>query len=188
MNVEHRQQLLQALWPAGAQPGVWAVLDGARDARIHRALLASRLEVRCLFSGRLSPSLERVAPQLVELPPAHRLFDAWLQEGWGHSWGVFVKIDDPSNLRHHLRKLLKVEGLSRRPVLFRFYDPRVLRAFLPQARPEQLREFFGPVSAWYAEDGNGGLVEFRCDRQYSLLQRQAVAAPPRAALALSEGR
>ena len=35
---------------------------------------------------------------------------------------------------------------------FRFYDPRVLRMFLPTCAPEQLAEFFGPVESFYVED------------------------------------
>ena len=50
-----------------------------------------------------------VAPHLVELSPTNRLIGRWLDEGWGQSWGVFLKIDDAANLRHHLRKFLKVQ-------------------------------------------------------------------------------
>lgn len=178
MNPADREQLLRALWPQGAaSPSVWAVLDGARDARIHVALMQSRLDYRCLYAGTLARELELAAPQLVELPYGHRLFDRWLDEGWASHWGVLLSIGDPANLRHHLRKLLKVEGVARRPVLFRFYDPRVLRAFLPHAQPDQLRDFFGPVTAWYAADEQGGLTEYRCDRHYRLQARAVVAVP-----------
>ena len=179
MNPADREQLLRALWPQGAaSPSVWAVLDGARDARIHVALMQSRLDYRCLYAGTLARELELAAPQLVELPYGHRLFDRWLDEGWASNWGVLLSIGDPANLRHHLRKLLKVEGVARRPVLFRFYDPRVLRAFLPQATAEQLREFFGPIDAWYAVDGEGALMAYRCDRQQRLQVQRAVVVTP----------
>ncbi len=110
MNPAQRQQILQALWPAGkTQPqGVWAILDCARDPAIYLALLASRLEFRCLYSGKLPRELELVAPHLVELLPNNRLTTQWLDQGWGQSWGVLLKVADPSNLRHHLRKFLKV--------------------------------------------------------------------------------
>ena len=176
MSPDRREQVLQALWPQGAaSPSVWAVLDCARDARIHVALLQSRLDYRCLYAGPLARELELAAPQLVELPYGHRLFDRWLAEGWPLHWGVMLSVADPANLRHHLRKLLKVEGVTSRPVLFRYYDPRVLRAFLPQANAEQLREFFGPIGAWHAVDGEGALVSFRRDRQKGL---QMQRTPP----------
>jgi hypothetical protein len=35
---------------------------------------------------------------------------------------------------------------------FRFYDPRVLRIFLPTCDREQLKDFFGPVDYYLCED------------------------------------
>lgn len=158
-----RAQALAALWPAaGKGPSVWAVLDGARDPRIYLALLESRLEFRCLYSGRLPRELEMVAPQLVELLPGHRLTERLLGEGAGQAWGVFMQAADASNLRHHLRKFLKVEDEAGRRLIFRYYDPRVLRAYLPTCRHEELRQVFGPVAAFLAENAEGtGLDTFR---------------------------
>jgi hypothetical protein len=166
--------------------GVWAILDGARDPAIRLALIESRLEFRCLYSGRLPRELEIVAPHLVELLPGHRLTHTLLDQGWGRSWGVLLKIQDPSNLRHHLRKMLKVDGLGARPMLFRYYDPRVLRAFLPQASALQLRDFFGPVAAWYAEDALGGMTEYRLERQQRLQMRTVLAAALRTPSAVAQ--
>jgi len=163
---EHKQAVLQRLWPAGAKPGssVWGILDCARDPAIYGALLESRLEFRCLFSGTLVREVEINAPQLVELLPSNRLVHHWLDEGWGQSWGVMLRVADAANLRHHLRKLLKVrvEGYER-PLLFRFYDPRVLRAVLPTCSAEQSRELYGPIEAYLAEQADGTLSEYRFD-------------------------
>ena len=164
MTPEQRGALLQTLWPQGEKSklGVWAVLDCARDPKIYLALLASRLEFRCLYSGTLPQALTAVAPHLVELSPSNRLTGQWLDEGWGQSWGVFLKIDDPSNLRHHLRKFLKVRDEQGRPLVFRYYDPRVLTSYLPTCLADELKTLFGPVQAFLAED-NGGetLAEYR---------------------------
>jgi hypothetical protein len=166
--------LHDALWPPGAtqQPSVWAVLDCARDPAVYRALIESRLEFRCLYSGRLPAELERAAPQLVELLPDHRLVHRLLTEGWGRSWGVFIKIADPSPLRHHLRKFLKVRDEDDRSLIFRFYDPRVLRAYLPSCRPGEIETFFGPIAAFLTEDeGAGTLTEFRHQRGHLVDRR-----------------
>ena len=163
MSDAPREQMLHALWPQGRQSrlGVWAVLDCARDPKIYLALLESRLEFRCLYSGRLPRELEMVAPQLVELLPGHRLVDALLRDGWGRSWGSLLRIEDPSNLRHHLRQFLKVRDEDGRRLLFRYFDPRVLRCYLPTCTPDELRTFFGPISHWIAEGVDGrSLIEF----------------------------
>ena len=180
MTGEQRERMVQALWPAGAAgPGVWAVLDCARDPRIYGALVESRLEFRCLYSGRLPAELERVAPQLVELLPGHRLVDRLLDEGWGRSWGLFVKIDDASALRHHLRKFLKVRDEDGRSLIFRYYDPRVMRTYLPSCRPDELATMFGPVAAFLAEDVRGqALLEFSRQGGRLVEQRHALEREP----------
>jgi hypothetical protein len=160
---EQREQILRVLWPEGEKSklGVWAILDCARDPRIYLALLESRLEFRCLYSGKLPRALEMVAPHLVELFPNHRLTAKLLDEGWGQAWGVFLKIDDPANLRHHLRKFLKVQDEAGRPLLFRWYDPRVLRAYLPTCTADELKQVFGPIHSFVVEDAQeGACAEF----------------------------
>jgi hypothetical protein len=178
MTASRREQIENLLWPAGAPRGsVWAVLDLARDARIHAALLESRLEFLCLYAGRLPRELELAAPHMVELLPGHRLLDRVYGEGWGRSWGVAVRIADPTVLRRHLRKLLKVRDEAGRSLIFRWYDPRVLRTYLPTCTPEELRQFFGPVEAWLGESAGGSaLLEYRAAGPGLQCQETAVAA------------
>lgn len=175
MTPEQREALLRALWPDGGKSklGVWAVLDCARDPAIYLALLESRTEFRCLYSGTLPRALEMVAPQLVELTPTSRLLARWLDEGWGDSWGVFIHIADPANLRHHLRKFLKVHDEQGKRLLFRYYDPRVLRAFLPTCLPEESQQLFGPISAYFCEASDAtSLIEFSPARTATAIRRR----------------
>lgn len=183
MTSQQRERILQALWlqPGPPAAAVWAILDCARDPQIYRALLASQLEFRCLYAGRLPRELEMVAPQLVELSPGNRLALQWLDQGWGQSWGVLLRIDDPANLRHHLRKFLKVRDPQGRTLLFRYYDPRVLRAFLPAADAGQRKALFGPIAHWFTEDDHDGLQGFGLDAQGGLLRTRLVAASPQPA-------
>jgi hypothetical protein len=49
-----------------------------------------------------------------------------------------------------------------RKLLFRFYDPRVLRAYLPTCLAEELNIVFGPVRNFWMESRDPGeLLEFR---------------------------
>ena len=157
----------QRLWPAGAAAAsVWAVLDLARDPRIYALLLESRLEFLSLYSGRLPRELERVSPHMVELLPGHAFTARLIEQSLGMSWCVFMRIDDPTALRPHLRKLLKVRAEDGRTLIFRWYDPRVLRAYLPTCRPDEQRAFFGPMTSMWAEgEGGRSLLEFRFDRR-----------------------
>ena len=168
MTPELRAQILEALWPQGAKSklSVWGIMDCARDPKVYLALLDSKLEFRCLYSGRLPRELEMVAPHLVELSPTNRLIRRWLDEGWGQSWGVMLKIDEAANLRHHLRKFLKVRDEQGRSLLFRYYDARVLRAYLPTCLQDELKTVFGPITKYIVEERDGdGMVEYRFDGQ-----------------------
>ncbi|WP_310388963.1 DUF4123 domain-containing protein [Roseateles sp.] len=177
MSPEQREQIMRTLWPDGgsaSKTSVWAILDCARDPKIYLALLASRLEFRCLYSGKLPRELEMVAPQLVELHPGNRLTAQLLDEAWGKSWGVFLRTAEPSNLRHHLRKFLKVQDEDGRRLLFRYYDPRVLRVYLPTCTADELKQFFGPIDMFLSEAVGGAWLD-QFGRAQGLLQQQRLA-------------
>lgn len=148
-----RRQIELALWPQGdSTPGsLWAILDCARDRRIYRELAVSRLDYQCLYSGDLATELKVVAPHMVELSPRFQFTKGLLEQSWGKSWGVFVRINDATRLRHHLRKLLTVATEDGRKLLFRYYDPRVLRDYLPTCTQEELNQVFGPISRFFVE-------------------------------------
>ena len=180
MDTRIRDSITAALWPAGVRnpPSVWALLDLARNRRIYQVLFESRLEFLCLYSGRLPRRLEMAAPHMVELLPGHRLVDRLIEEGWGQSWGVFVTIHDPTALRRHLRRFLKVRHEDGRELLFRFYDPRVLRVYLPTCRPDELAQVFGPVSSYLTEGVEGEtLIDFRYNGN-RLLTKTVPLPPP----------
>jgi hypothetical protein len=160
-----RDRIAEALWPASATGmSLWAILDCARDERIYPALRTSQLDYLCLYSGRLHREVEAAAPHLIEIPPHSRFPRQLIEMGWGQSWGVFLRIKDPSNLRSHLRGFLRVQDESGKILIFRYYDPRVLRVYLPTCLPDELRTVFGPVSSYLVEDEGGqALIDFEFD-------------------------
>ena len=168
------RQIELALWPQGdATPGsLWAVLDCARHRRIYRELQVSRLDHQCLYGGDVPPVLKSVAPHIVELSPRYGFTRTLLGQCWGQSWGVFVRLNDSTTLRHHLKKLLTVQTEDGRKLLFRFYDPRVLRPYLPTCTPRELEQVFGPVTTYFAEAADAGqhLLAFNLDG-HRLVQR-----------------
>lgn len=145
---------LASLWPAGRSSvaEVFAVLDAARDERIHRRVEAYLDQKACLYEGALTRELQSAAPYLLRLfhddRYCHQLFD----EGWGHSWGVYVVSSTSLNsLRRHFRQFMVVRGPSGARLIFRWYDPRVLRAYLPTCNVEELRTIFGSIDAFIVE-------------------------------------
>ena len=75
-----------------------------------------------------------------------------IQEGWSHSWGVYLHADGKlEDVRHHLRRFLLVKHPQGKPVYFRFYDPRVLRVYLQTCTSDEITQVFGPIPRIVAE-------------------------------------
>jgi hypothetical protein len=87
-------------------------------------------------------------------------------DGWGKSWGIYLTCGEPlADVRKHLRRFLTVDQNGQN-VLLRYYDPRILRVFLPVCTAEEVTEFYGPISAFLVEARNPAeLVEFRITSQ-----------------------
>jgi hypothetical protein len=157
--------ILDQLWPTGFRRWVkvCAVLDGARDERIFRAVESTNLDKCCLYAGRLAPIIQEVAPHLVVLERDDKFTHKIIEEGWGQSWGVFLRTEAPfPTLRRHLRTFLKVKDHTGRNLVFRWYDPRVMRVYLPTCLPDELRAVFGPVDAYYMEGKSSSqMLDFR---------------------------
>jgi hypothetical protein len=149
-------QLLSLLFGSQVQSGGqrYMLLDTAHDERIYLRLMAFREKVhaRSLYQGDIGESLAHVSPYLLTLmhdEPESRWF---AEAGFGQSWGLFVIAPVGfDELRRHLRKFNMVYREDGTPLVFRFYDPRVLGRFLPTCTSDELRRFFGPIESFLTE-------------------------------------
>jgi hypothetical protein len=150
--------LASALETLGAERDpLFAVLDVARDGRILELLQESVEPYRSLYQGVKGEALGDVAPHLVALPSGSLLLPRIVREGWGKRWGIYLTSRDPfDDLRSHLRRFLLVrdEATGKR-LYFRFYDPAVLRAFLPTCDARQTAQLFGDIGCFLVEGKNG---------------------------------
>ncbi|MFT3768635.1 MAG: DUF4123 domain-containing protein [Minicystis sp.] len=157
-----KERAMEAL--LAEQAPLFALLDAARDDRILEILRESPEEQRSLYEGAPGDGLAEVAPYLVALPRGSALIDRLVREGWGRSWGVFLASRRPlKEVRTHFRRLLmvSVDGGERR-FYFRFYDPRVLRVFLPTCSVRQEEEMFGDreIEGFLVEGERGEVLRF----------------------------
>lgn len=136
---------------------VYLILDAARGVDVPALAREMGAECRSLYSGESGDHLADVAPYLLPVSARSRLLE-WFAGEWGRAVGVLLRSRlDMNGVRDHLRTLLIVkEPESGERCLFRFYDPRALRSFLPECSAEEAREFFGPVAAWWCENADGG--------------------------------
>ena len=129
---------------------LYGIVDTARDPRLYDRVLATPEHV-CLFAGALKPPLERTSPYLVDLTAAKDFASDWRNE-WGQSWGILcVSHADLAELRRHFRRFLQAKLPDGTVVLFRFYDPRVFRVYLPTCGVSQLETWFARVETYRVE-------------------------------------
>lgn len=150
-----RRALSQIKVPEAAG-SVYGLVDGAQDERVHPLLTADGNDWRCLYGTDLPRALAVVAPYVVGLS-SHHPFAGWFARyGRGHNWGVMLRSAAPiDELAEHFAGMIRARLPEGREVLFRFYDPRVLRAYLPTCTKEELDAAFGPVESFLIEQGDG---------------------------------
>ncbi|MGD0570281.1 MAG: DUF4123 domain-containing protein [Candidatus Sulfotelmatobacter sp.] len=173
MTDEQLARIEEILWPDGPSQDIWMIVDGARTIEVFRTLLPCHLEYSCLYSGPLAPDLEIAAPYLVQLDHGYRDTHRFIRRAWGNSWGVFLRSDTSlKKLRRHLREFLIVQDTKGNRLVFRYYDPRVLRVYLPTCYKSELQTFFGPIDRFWTEaDTPETMLEF-CIREAGVEQRR----------------
>jgi len=151
---EFQDAVTRALWQG--QGSFYAILDAAREPIIYSRLAESDNRKVCLFIGDQAREMATVSPYLVELDK-NDTFTQWiLEKGWGKSWGIFVESEATFiKLRNSLRTFLKVADEDGKTFFFRYYDPRVLRAFLPTCDAKQVEAMFSAVARYYSEGEYG---------------------------------
>ncbi len=168
---QHLQKIIDILWQSVEKesPGnVYTILDAARDVLIYPEIQGAHFDIKsaCLYEGEQARELADVAPYLVQLQK-DEAFTHWLfSNGWGKSWGIFlVSKGNFEAVLRHFRQFVFVRDEKGKNVYFRFYDPRVLRSFLPTCRLEEAKEFFGPVNFFFMENEDADqLVKFSCSK------------------------
>ncbi|MBF0235745.1 MAG: DUF4123 domain-containing protein [Desulfamplus sp.] len=148
-------------WFQNLKEPLFAILDAARDEEILGHVYNGTERFSILFEGDEAVELIGVGPYLVEFSKPSNMLETLIEKGWGKSWGIFITADaDFQATASHFRQLLIVELEDGEEVYFRFYDPRVLRIYLPTCNQDELRQIFGPVKALLMEDDKLGILNF----------------------------
>jgi hypothetical protein len=153
-DVNKIQEQLWQVNTAGKPPIVYVILGGARDKQIERILREGSLRSVCLIEGRLIYSLAVVAPYIVRLEQGHPQTFEIIQKGWGNSWGIFATAYPPASflgIRQNCKKIAKVNLPDNKQVFFRYYDPRVMRPYLPTCTADEAKQVFGDISEYIME-------------------------------------
>ncbi len=138
---------------------LFCLLDAARDDNILSLLRSSNAKYMSLYQGESQRQMENVAPYLVEFQKDGVFLERLLRNGWGKRWCSFLTSKAGfGHLRKHFRKFLFVKDERGEAVYFRFYDPSILRTFLPACNAEELKDFFGHIEWFFTESENSSEV------------------------------
>ena len=177
MNNEQRLEFFHQALYSDKEKQVYAVLDGASIPNLQQLFFEHKVDNICLYRGELEPDLAEVAPYLAHLPPESSFVSLFLQQNWGNHWGIIaIANGDMRALRMHFRKFLMVYDPDGKPLYFRYYDPRVLRIYLPTCNDEELQTVFGPVESYLVEGENAN-VALRFSYGSAGLSRLEMAVP-----------
>jgi hypothetical protein len=176
MNRKTLNAIAATLFEDG-ETNVYAVLDGASIPDLLDNLYEQQPEHVCLYRGELEPDIAETAPYLVKLERDTDFSDWVIEKGWGNHWGIFALSDESlTAMRNHFRKFLMVYDPENRPLYFRYYDPRVLRKYLPICDVEDVASLFGPVVSYFLEDEDPkNSLRFRMEAGSLLRNEMAIA-------------
>ena len=135
---------------------LYAVVDAARSDKVLVRLVDAQSSCPSLFAGTDREPLFSAGPFLVSPWEDADLFEWLTTEAWGAAMVVFLTSQAPyGQVLHHLQSLLKAVTEEDAEVLFRYYDPRVLRTYLSSCDAASAWRFMGPVVHWMAESDAG---------------------------------
>lgn len=153
----------------------YMIVDAAQSQAIYPKLLEHDYTYSCLFeTTQSSAGLTKVAPYLIRLKAGDDLSQWCINEGWHNHWGILFSVANKNlaQLRIHFKRLNFVKTEEGKKLFFRYYDPRVLDAFLSTCLPDERDFAFKNIdSFWlpfesgdqiirYSPDGSREVVDF----------------------------
>ncbi|MGF1708671.1 DUF4123 domain-containing protein [Enterovibrio baiacu] len=121
----------------------YAVIDAAAESEFLSTQWEDKPEMLCLFPEPIDDNFAAAAPYVVAL---NKELDTWLSMR-KTPWGFYCTSLSPiAEVRNHLRESLQaVTPESPTPVLFRYYDPRLIWAYLDTLNGRECYDFLGPL-------------------------------------------
>lgn len=140
----------------------YMIVDAAQNQAIYPKLLEYDYTYSCLFENTPSSAgLIKVAPYLIRLKAQDELSQWCINEGWHNHWGILFSVANKNlaQLRVHFKRLNFVKTEKGKKLFFRYYDPRVLDAFLPTCLPEELDFVFKDIENFWLPSAAGDQIK-----------------------------
>jgi hypothetical protein len=134
---------------------LFAIVDGAQAVELAFMARLMGHAVYTLFSGDMAEAVAHAGPYLVAVVRPLPFLEKWV-ETIGRNAGILLQTKAEIDVLYaHLREIFVVTDEEGQEYFFRYYDPRVIRTFLPTCTSGELDEFFSVVDRWIVEDDSG---------------------------------
>jgi hypothetical protein len=138
---------------------LYAMVDSARSPElVETARKTKGIVVKSLLVGPLGDAISEAAPYILAMTPDSPFMEKWAGHFGGSAGILLVTPADLDTLFEHLRDIYVAKTEDGEKYYFRYYDPRVLRVYLPTCTREELGHFFGPIRAFYVEGEEPGVL------------------------------
>lgn len=126
----------------------YALVDTTRHTELYERIMQEAAHL-CLYTDIEAIRLARYAPYCLDLDSCPLFTQWWFAnagQGWQQHWGwMFQSRLNLQALQHHFKKITYVELPNHQKLLWRFYDPRVLKKTLPSLNQTQTTQAFGAL-------------------------------------------
>jgi len=142
---------------------LYVIVDSARNDEVFKYFLTDNVTFKSLFDGKMDIKYYGVSGFLVECKNDSTLFNWLTDKAWGSNCCIFlISKTSFDEVLKHFQKFIRVYLEDDDIVYFRFYDPRVLRVYLPTCNNKEIKTFFGEIESFFAESENPQfLTEFQ---------------------------
>lgn len=153
--LEARTLPLDAIGPVAESGRLYALLDACDSPAVPPKMWGMGEETAVsLYRGSAEEDYWSFAPYLARCDAG--TLDWIVKTLWSEPWGLFVVADQPIEaLRKHFRRFLIVDDPDGEEMYFRFYDPRVMRKFLPTCSGKELNVLFDDIRSFIIADESG---------------------------------
>ena len=150
------------------ETNVFCIIDGASDEKIFPMLKSSDWDYACLYrkgvhyeGERMTDAFAATAPYLITLDPRKLTVEKFSMDRIGKHQVIFLESGaSKEEVAKHCSSMLKAMDEDGKVFGFRYYDPRVLRVYLPTCTAEELFIFFGEIDTIWVEGEGKDMLEF----------------------------
>ena len=173
------ENLKKELFNENKETYLYAIIDSAVDKMIDGHFESDDVIRYILYKDEEDKrDLELRAPHLVELKENDTFIKRVLSEGYGNSWGCFIKSNESIEvLVEHFSNYTKVYSEAHeQDVYIRFYDPRAMNKYFSILQQEEGIDFFSKIDAIYVEkvEEPQSLLKYTLNEE-EMIERQEIS-------------